>query len=102
MASQLLCGLALLTAIPSIYCQSGPEIATHFKRVLSAGAGVYLPSDVNYTLETTQRWNAFSAPSYIVSVKPATDTDVSKIVSLRLTTVVVFTDTLTDQVCRST
>jgi len=73
-------GCALLLALTPVYAVSGPAIATHFRRVLSPKTGVYLPSHPNYASETTQRWNAFGAPSYVVSVKPALDTDVQKIV----------------------
>ena len=79
--------MILLLLIPILFCfsagvigQTGSEIASYFRRHLSPEASVYLPSDNNYTLETTQRWNAFSAPMYVVSVKPATDSDVQRIV----------------------
>ena len=74
--------LILLSTSATVFAQTGPEVATYFKERLSDASTVFLPSESNYTLETTQRWNAFSAPTYIVSVKPATDLDVQKIVGL--------------------
>ena len=72
---------ALIFAGTPVYSLTGPAIAAHFRQVLSPKTGVYLPSDPAYASETTQRWNAYGAPSYVVSVKPALDTDVQKIVS---------------------
>ena len=74
--------LALFSVFGTVCAQTGAEVASYFRKHLSNASGIYLPSESNYTLETTQRWNAFSAPTYIVSVKPATDVDIQKIVSL--------------------
>ena len=52
------------------------------RQLLSPGTGIFLASDSNYTSETIQRWDAFSEPQYTVSVKPALETDVQKLVSL--------------------
>lgn len=73
---------SLLFVVAKVYAQTGAEVAAYFRQHLSKAAAVYLPSENNYTLETTQRWNAFSAPTYVVSVKPANDLDVQKIVRL--------------------
>ena len=62
--------------------QTAQQIAAYLRQNLSNTSAVYLPSDGNYSFETTQRWNLFSAPTYIVSVKPTSDLDVSKIVRL--------------------
>ena len=70
----------VLATFPTIFALSGPEVAAYFELALSPGSQVYLPTDSNYTVETTQRWNAFSAPTYMVSVKPAMERDVQKIV----------------------
>ena len=64
------------------FAQTGPQIAAYFRQQLSNTSAIYLPSEGNYSFETTQRWNLFSAPTYIVSVKPTSDLDVSKIVRL--------------------
>lgn len=77
-----LSSLALFSIVGTLSAQTGPEVASYFRKHLSNASDIYLPSESNYTLETTQRWNAFSAPTYIISVKPATDADVQKIVSL--------------------
>ena len=75
-----------LAVLAIAFAQTGPEIASYFRAHLSKASGVYLPSDSNYNQETLPRWNAFSAPTYIVSVKPATDQDVQKIVCPLLST----------------
>ena len=76
-----LSSLALFSIFGIVYGRTGAEVASYFRRHLSEASDVYLPSENKYTLETTQRWNAFSAPTYIISVKPATDLDIQKIVS---------------------
>ncbi len=78
----LLSSLTIFSVVGTISAQTGLEVASYLRRYLSSASDIYLPSDSNYTLETTQRWNAFSAPTYIISVKPATDIDIQKIVSL--------------------
>ena len=70
----------LLSLFATALAQTGPEIASYFRKHLSNASAIYLPSESNYTIETTQRWNAFSAPTYVVSVKPTTDRDVQTIV----------------------
>lgn len=70
----------LLSFFATALAQTGPEIASYFRQHLSSASAIYFPSDSNYTIETTQRWNAFSAPTYVVSVKPTTDRDVQTIV----------------------
>ena len=74
--------ITLLAIVAFAIAQTGPEIAAYFKDHLSSSSEVYLPSQSNFTEETTQRWNAFSAPTYVVSVKPGSDEDVQKVVSL--------------------
>lgn len=75
----------LSTVFAATLAQTGPEIAAYFKTHLSKAADVYLPSESNYSLETTQRWNANRAPSYVVSVKPASNQDVQEIVCSQTT-----------------
>ena len=72
----------LHSILVTTFAQTGPQIAAYFRQHLSYPSAVYLPSEGNYSFETTQRWNLFSAPTYIVSVKPTSDLDVSKIVRL--------------------
>lgn len=74
--------LVLFSVFGTVCARTGAEVASYFRKNLSKASDIYLPSGTNYTLETTQRWNAFSAPTYILSVKPATDVDIQKIVSL--------------------
>ena len=70
----------LLSALVTAFAQTSLEVASYFRKHLSNTSTVYLPHDGNYLLETTQRWNAFSAPTYMISVKPTSDLDVQKIV----------------------
>ena len=72
----------LQSILVTAFAQTGPEVASYFRKHLSNSSTVYLPSESNYSFETTQRWNAFSAPTYIISVKPSTDVDIQKIVCL--------------------
>lgn len=46
----------------------------------SPNTQIFFPSDPNYVNKTTQRWNTYSAPSYVASIKPGTETDVQKVV----------------------
>ncbi|KAF2816389.1 FAD-binding domain-containing protein [Mytilinidion resinicola] len=55
------------------------KIASDLGSTLSPSSSIYLPSDENWTNETTQRWNQWNAPSYVVSVKPAIKEDVQKV-----------------------
>ena len=72
----------LLSVVAAAFAQTGLEIASYFREHLSADSAIFLPSESGYTLLTTQRFNTFSGPTYVVSVKPTTDLDVQKIVSL--------------------
>ena len=75
---------ALALVIAAANALTGPDVAGYFQTHLTNASEVFLPNQSNYTQETTERWNAFSAPTYIVSVKPASDRDVQKIVILHL------------------
>lgn len=72
---------SLCAFVPRAVAVTGPEVALYLETHLSNASAVFLPSDSNYTQETMQRWNRFSAPTYLVSVKPATDIDVRTAVS---------------------
>ena len=75
---------ALALVIVVANALTGSDVAGYFRTHLSQASDVFLPYQTNYTEKTTQRWNAFSAPTYTVSVKPASDRDVQKIVTLHL------------------
>lgn len=45
---------------------------------------IYFPDDPNWTNETTQRWNIYSAPSYVASIKPGSEEDVQRVVWIPL------------------
>lgn len=44
--------------------------------------GLSSGSQIAPTSEYTQRWSTYHAPSYLTAVKPATDDDVAKIVTI--------------------
>lgn len=82
MTSLLLLVLGLFSAIHLTLALTGQEIATYFRQELTPESEVFLPTDSNYTQETTQRWTTYKAPTYIVAVKPASELDVQTIVRL--------------------
>ncbi|KAF2008706.1 FAD-binding domain-containing protein [Aaosphaeria arxii CBS 175.79] len=59
---------------------SANEIADYFRNCLSSGSSVYLTSDPASVNATTPRWDLWSAPTYIVAVKPALRGDVQKVI----------------------
>ena len=63
--------LSIVIAIVIAY--TNLEIAIYFKTYLFKIAKVYLLSQSNYILETTTRWNAFSAPTYVIFLKLASN-----------------------------
>jgi hypothetical protein len=72
-------GLPVLVAAAE---HSSSYIASIFSPSLSPGAQIFLPTDVNYTEEVNQRWTTFAVPSFIGTIKPATERDIQNIVSL--------------------
>lgn len=44
--------------------------------------GLSSGSQIGPTSEFTQRWSSYDAPSYVTAVKPATEDDVAKIVTI--------------------
>ncbi|MCJ1386176.1 hypothetical protein MMC17_009302 [Xylographa soralifera] len=76
----LLSVLRLLSVLVTAFAQTGPEVASYFRNHLTNASAIYVPPQSTYEADTTQRWNAFSAPTYIISVKPTTDLDVQKII----------------------
>jgi len=84
----LVSSVGLVSSLPSTdYSthQTDRQIASHFKKILSPEAQVFLPTDSNFSTETIQAWNANNAPTYRLSVKPATEVDVQEIVSSQST-----------------
>jgi hypothetical protein len=59
---------------------NGTQIAHDLGSALSPQSSIYFPSDGNWLNETTQRYNSWDAPTYVVSVKPALKEDVQKVV----------------------
>ncbi|KFA74441.1 hypothetical protein S40288_08910 [Stachybotrys chartarum IBT 40288] len=73
----LWCGCICATVAAS---PSAKKIYNHFKKELSLGSEVYLLGNGNYSADLIQRWNTLHAPTYVVAVKPALESDVQKIV----------------------
>lgn len=69
---------ALAAAVPAVDLKS---VLQQTKHQWSPDTQIFFPSDPNYTDETTQRWNFYSAPSYLASIKPGSEEDVQKVVS---------------------
>ncbi|PYI11870.1 FAD-binding domain-containing protein [Aspergillus sclerotiicarbonarius CBS 121057] len=59
---------------------NGTQIVHELGSILSNGSSIYLPADADWDTETTQRFDTWHAPTYVVSVKPALTTDVQKVV----------------------
>lgn len=74
---------ALLAALtPALASINATSVNALFKSHLSEGAGVFFPTDANFTSEVIQRWSSFEAPTYFAAIKPAIPSDVQAIVSL--------------------
>ncbi|RHZ49215.1 FAD-dependent monooxygenase fmqD [Aspergillus thermomutatus] len=52
-----------------------------FRPVLTPGAQIFLLSDSDYDNNVMPRWSTFKDPSYVATIKPATEEDVQAIVS---------------------
>lgn len=69
---------AFAAAVPAVDLKS---VLQQTKNKWSPNTQIFFPTDPNYTNETTQRWNFYSAPSYLASIKPGSEADVQKVVS---------------------
>ena len=69
---------AFAAAVPTVDLKS---VLQQTKNKWGPHTQIFFPSDPNYTNETTQRWNFYSAPSYLASIKPGSEADVQKVVS---------------------
>lgn len=49
---------------------------------LSPGAEIFVPSDLGYSTQVTQRWNLYDAPTYFGAIKPAIEEDVAHVVNV--------------------
>ncbi|KAL3250621.1 hypothetical protein ABHI18_011094 [Aspergillus niger] len=73
--------LLLLIAL-FFHCSAlnGTQIAHDLQYVLSSGSRFYFPNDAAWDADTTQRFDTWHAPTYIISIKPALVTDVQEVV----------------------
>ncbi|TVY94171.1 FAD-linked oxidoreductase [Lachnellula willkommii] len=72
--------LALLGTPSLSETLNGTRIAHDLGSILSPKSSIYLPSDLHWANETTQRFNSWDAPTYVVSVKPGLTEDAQKVV----------------------
>jgi hypothetical protein len=75
--------VAWLTSFLLAAAQDGASVVARLlspNSGLSSGTETFLASDPDFANETTQRWTTHDAPTYIVAVKPAVESDVQKIV----------------------
>jgi hypothetical protein len=76
--------LILLLALTAVVTAESHPNATNinaiFRPVLSSEAQIYLPTGANYD-DVATRWSTYKEPSYIATIKPATERDVRMIVS---------------------
>jgi hypothetical protein len=63
-------------------CYDTANLTATFGPGLSPGAEIFLPSDPNAANETTQRYTTWAEPTFIGTIKPATEADVQYIVGL--------------------
>lgn len=56
------------------------SLLLHSRYQWSPKTQIYFLDDSNWTNETTLRWNIYSAPSYVASIKPGCEEDVQRVV----------------------
>ena len=71
----------VLFLLPCAICT---DIRSLFGPSLSSSAQIFLPSDAEYTVNVTQRWDKFAEPQYIGAIKPASEQDIQNIVRIHL------------------
>lgn len=74
--------LVLVRLVSLSVALNGSQIVHDLGSVLTPESSIYLPTDPNWVKETTQRFDFWQAPTYIVSIKPAVKEDVQKVVRL--------------------
>lgn len=75
-----LIGLAIL-ASHATQAFNIQQTETDLRRQLSAGAQFTHPSDSQWSPDTV-RWTEYEVPDFVLSVKPAVDSDVQKVVCI--------------------
>jgi hypothetical protein len=59
-----------------------PNLTSLFGPHLSPKAQIILPTEDNFAAELTPRWTDYNRPTYVGAIKPATEGDIQKTVSL--------------------
>jgi hypothetical protein len=72
----------LACLVPLSEALTGVQIKQDLSLILSTQSTIYLPTDGVFGNGTTQRYNTWNAPTYLVSVQPALAKDVQKVVCL--------------------
>lgn len=81
--------LAILPSLASAWptldyrADSGVNYTGIFASGLSPGASIHYPDQPDYNETTVQRWSTWKPPTFVVTIKPAIDSDVQYIVRLR-------------------
>lgn len=75
----------LVAVFPALASAANNDLVFLFQQAShqwSPDTHIYYPGEMDYKEETTQRWSTYQAPTYQVSIKPGTEDDVQKVVSL--------------------
>jgi len=72
--------LALTHLVTAEIQGTSPDIKEIFRPVLSSEAHIYLTNDSSYD-DVVPRWSTYKGPSYVATIKPASEEDVQGIVS---------------------
>ncbi len=80
MAASFFTGFAFLSLLRLITALPAANISTLLFSGLSPGAKIFLPTDVDYTVEVTPRWTIYDGPTFRAVIEPATEKDVQTIV----------------------
>lgn len=59
------------------------QTETDLRQQLSSGAQFTVPGDSQWSQDTV-RWTEYEAPDFVLSVKPAVDSDVQKVVCISM------------------
>lgn len=70
----------LVVAALSATASAAANLTAIFGGHLSSGAQILYPTSPNYTTQVQQRWTTWDQPSFIGTIKPATEGDVQTIV----------------------
>jgi hypothetical protein len=76
--------LAFLHFSTFSFAFNSTSVASELRSLLSPSSSIFLPSDPDWAQETTQRFDSWNAPTYILSVTPSSKEDIQKVVGILL------------------